>query len=124
MTFAAKYGPWAGTIVAAAEDQTNATGGLGVLYTISNAGLVAQYDVGLKVEDIAPNGYAIDRATVRQKKTGRPVKFELTDPTRQAVDDSLLVKLLSIQDRSDFTTNQSNIVCLPLARGLACVHSR
>jgi hypothetical protein len=26
--------------------------------------------VALKVEDVAPNGYAIDRATVRQKKTG------------------------------------------------------
>jgi hypothetical protein len=38
------------------------------------------------VEDVAPNGYTIDRATVRQKKTGRPVKFELTDQTRQAVD--------------------------------------
>ena len=34
--------------------------------------------VALRVEDIAPNGYSIDRATVRQKKTGRPVKFELT----------------------------------------------
>ena len=45
--------------------------------------------VALKVEDVAPNGYAIDRATVRQKKTGRPVKFELTDQTRQAVDDYL-----------------------------------
>ena len=45
--------------------------------------------VALKVEDIAPHGYAIDRATVRQKKTGRPVKFELTDQTRQAVDDYL-----------------------------------
>ena len=45
--------------------------------------------VAIKVEDIAPNGYAIDRATVRQKKTGRPVKFELTDQTRQAVDDYL-----------------------------------
>jgi integrase len=43
----------------------------------------------LRVEDIAPNGYAIDRATVRQKKNGRPVKFELTDQTRQAVDDYL-----------------------------------
>ena len=39
--------------------------------------------VALKVQDVAPNGYAIDRATVRQKKTGRPVKFELTDQTRQ-----------------------------------------
>src|SRR3974390_1526096 len=42
--------------------------------------------VALKVEDIAPSGYALDRATVRQKKTGRPVKFELTDHTREAVD--------------------------------------
>ena len=45
--------------------------------------------VALKVEDVAPNGYTVDRATVRQKKTGRPVKFELTDQTRQAVDDYL-----------------------------------
>jgi integrase len=45
--------------------------------------------VAIKVEDIAPNGYTIDRATVRQKKTGRPVKFELTDQTRQAIDDYL-----------------------------------
>src|SRR6266852_5853491 len=45
--------------------------------------------VALKVEDIAPSGYAIDRATVRQKKTGQPVKFELTEQTRQAVDDYL-----------------------------------
>ena len=45
--------------------------------------------VALKVEDVAPHGYAIDRATVRQKKTGRPVRFELTEQTRQAVDDYL-----------------------------------
>ena len=45
--------------------------------------------VALKVDDVAPNGYTIDRATVRQRKTGRPVKFELTDQTRQAVDDYL-----------------------------------
>src|SRR5215472_2080050 len=45
--------------------------------------------VALRVEDVAPNGYAINRAMVRQKKTGRPVKFELTDQTRQAVDDYL-----------------------------------
>lgn len=42
--------------------------------------------VRLKVEDVAPHGYAIDRATVRQRKTGRPVKFEITEQTRQAVD--------------------------------------
>jgi integrase len=45
--------------------------------------------VALKVEDVAPGGYTIDRATVRQRKTGRPVKFELTDQTREAVDDYL-----------------------------------
>src|SRR6202007_1028399 len=45
--------------------------------------------VALKVEDVAPHGYTIDRATVRQKKTGRPVKFELTEQTRQAVGDHL-----------------------------------
>ena len=45
--------------------------------------------IALKVEDVAPSGYAIDRALVRQKKTGQPVKFELTEQTRQAVDDYL-----------------------------------
>jgi len=43
--------------------------------------------VALKVEDIAPHGYAVERATVRQKKTGVPVRFEVTEHTRQAVDD-------------------------------------
>lgn len=45
--------------------------------------------VRLKVEDVAPHGYAINRATVRQSKTGRPVKFEITEQTRQAIDDYL-----------------------------------
>src|ERR1700674_1077932 len=45
--------------------------------------------VALKVEDVAPNGYSVDRATVRQKKTGQPVRFELNEQTRQAVDDYL-----------------------------------
>ncbi|KJC40279.1 integrase, partial [Bradyrhizobium sp. LTSP857] len=43
--------------------------------------------VALKVDDVAPGGYSADRATVRQRKTGRPVKFELTESTRQAIDD-------------------------------------
>jgi len=37
----------------------------------------------------APNGYAVDRATVRQSKTGRPVRFELIDVTRHSLDDYL-----------------------------------
>jgi len=43
--------------------------------------------VALKVEDVAPNGYCADRGSVRQRKTKRPVRFELTEQTRQAVDD-------------------------------------
>ena len=42
--------------------------------------------VAIKVDDVAPNGYAVERATVRQRKTGRPVRFELTEHTRQAID--------------------------------------
>ena len=45
--------------------------------------------VAVKVEDVAPNGYTVERATVRQRKTGRPVKFELTEQTRQAIEDYL-----------------------------------
>ena len=45
--------------------------------------------VAIKVDDIAAGGYTADRATVRQKKTGRPVRFELTEQTRQAVDEYL-----------------------------------
>jgi hypothetical protein len=42
--------------------------------------------VGLRVQDVAPHGHAVDRATVRQKKTGQPVRFEMTEQTREAVD--------------------------------------
>ena len=45
--------------------------------------------VALRVDDVAPTVYAIDRANVRQRKTGRPVRFELTEVTRQALDDYL-----------------------------------
>jgi hypothetical protein len=41
--------------------------------------------VALRADDVAPNGYAVDRANVRQRKTGRPVRFELTEATRQAL---------------------------------------
>jgi integrase len=45
--------------------------------------------VALRVDDVAPNGYAKDRANIRQRKTGRPVRFELTEPTREALDNYL-----------------------------------
>jgi integrase len=43
--------------------------------------------VSLKVQDVAPHGITVDRATVRQRKTGHPVRFELSEQTREAVDD-------------------------------------
>ena len=45
--------------------------------------------VAIRVGDVAPSGYAMDRATIRQRKTGRPVRFELTDQTRIAIDEYL-----------------------------------
>src|SRR3984957_18566000 len=45
--------------------------------------------VAIRVEDVAACGYTADRATVRQKKTGRPVRFQLSEQTRQAIDDYL-----------------------------------
>jgi integrase len=44
--------------------------------------------VAIRVDDVAAGGYAADRATVR-KKTGRPVRFEMSEQTCQAVDDYL-----------------------------------
>jgi integrase len=45
--------------------------------------------VSLKVVEVAPHGYAVDRTSVRQRKTGKPVRFEITEQTRQAIDDYL-----------------------------------
>jgi integrase len=45
--------------------------------------------VRLKVADVAPHGYALDRASVRQRKTRKAVRFEITEQTRQAIDEYL-----------------------------------
>jgi integrase len=45
--------------------------------------------VSIKVDDIAPHGVAVARANVRQRKTGYMVRFELTEQTREAVDEYL-----------------------------------
>ena len=45
--------------------------------------------VAVRVDDVAPSGYSTDRATMRQKKAGRPVRFEITEQTRQAIDEYL-----------------------------------
>lgn len=42
--------------------------------------------VKLQVRDVAHSGNAVSRATVMQQMTAQPVKFELTDQTREAVE--------------------------------------
>jgi tetratricopeptide (TPR) repeat protein len=55
---------------------------------LSEGGGYADKEAKLFVD--CDHGYAVDRASVRQRKTGRPVRFEITEQTRQAIDDYLL----------------------------------
>jgi integrase len=41
--------------------------------------------IRLKIDDVCAGGRLRDRATVIQKKTGRPVQFEITEQTRTAI---------------------------------------
>src|SRR5882672_4703990 len=43
--------------------------------------------VRLEVDDVCAGGRVRDRATTIQKKTGRPVQFEITDQTRTSIQD-------------------------------------
>lgn len=47
--------------------------------------------VRLKVDDVCFGGKVRERATVVQKKTGRPVQFELTEQTRSSIQEWLTV---------------------------------
>jgi integrase len=67
--------------------------------------------VSLRVEDVAPHGYAIDRGTIRQKKTGRPVKFEMSEQTRQSIDDYLKI-IKKVPSDFLFTGHRGNDRCL------------
>ena len=42
--------------------------------------------VRLRVSDVATSVHVCSRATILQKKTGRPVQFEITSRTREAVE--------------------------------------
>ncbi|CAN7607624.1 tyrosine-type recombinase/integrase [Phenylobacterium sp. LjRoot164] len=48
--------------------------------------------VRLRVSDVAPGGVLRARSTVIQQKTGRPVPFEITEPTRSSIEDWLKVR--------------------------------
>ena len=45
--------------------------------------------VSVQVEDVCTGGRVRDRGTVIQKKTGRPVQFEITEQTRSSIRDWL-----------------------------------
>ena len=47
--------------------------------------------VSLKIDDLCVGGRMRDRATIVQKKTGRPVQFELTEQTRASVEGWLAI---------------------------------
>ena len=59
--------------------------------------------VRLQVADVCAGGRVRDRGTVIQKKTGRPVQFEITEQTRTSIHDWLSrVELHNVGDLSYF----------------------
>jgi integrase len=48
--------------------------------------------VSMRVDDVCTGGHVKDRATSVQKKTGRPVQFEITEQTRASLQDWLAVR--------------------------------
>jgi|SRR5271163_1719361 len=48
--------------------------------------------VALRVDDVCAGGRVRDRATIVQKKTGRPVQFEITENKRSSVQEWLHVR--------------------------------
>ncbi len=56
------------------------------LFNLALDSKLRAYDlVALRVDDVALNGRVRSRATIMQRKTGRPVQFEITEQTREAV---------------------------------------
>ncbi len=54
--------------------------------------------VKIKVSDIANSRAVMSRAMVMRKKTGRPVQFEITESTRDAISDWIACKGLATSD--------------------------
>ena len=54
--------------------------------------------VRLRVRDVVHGGQVVARATVMQRKTGQPVRFEVTEQTREAVQAWVAERKLSAGD--------------------------
>jgi integrase len=56
------------------------------LFNLAIDGMLRACDlVRLQVQDVAHGGHVLARASVIQQETGEPVRFELTEQTREAV---------------------------------------
>jgi integrase len=54
--------------------------------------------VRLRVRDVVHGGQVVSRATVMQRKTGQPVRFEVTEQTRDAVRAWIAERKLCVAD--------------------------
>ncbi|MEI7842597.1 MAG: hypothetical protein WCI39_06160 [Gallionellaceae bacterium] len=54
--------------------------------------------VKLKVRDISHGGHIASRAIIMQQKTQRPVQFEITDQTRDALNNWINLEKLRLED--------------------------
>ncbi len=54
--------------------------------------------VRLRVSDVASGGEILSRATVRQRKTKRPVRFEITERTRKSIEEWITAAQLADSD--------------------------
>ncbi len=66
--------------------------------------------VSLKIDDVAPHGYTLDRATIRQRKTDRPVKFKITQQTRQAIDEYMNPDVAHRSERANHARTLEGVV--------------
>ncbi len=86
------------------------------LFNLSIDSKLRGYDlVQLQGRDVAHSGRAIPRATVMQQKTGQPVKFELTEQTREAIQAWIANAQLSTHTRLAFIIIVTTLAYLGLA---------
>src|SRR5437588_8353907 len=69
--------------------------------------------VGLRVHDVVQGSHVAARAIVMQKKTQRPVQFEITEQTRDAVAVWIAAAHLSPSSSSFLAALRSHPICRP-----------
>jgi integrase len=77
--------------------------------------------VRLRVEDVFTGSVVRDRATIVQKKTGRPVQFEITEQTRSSIE-KLLRDLRATGSMHLFPSRSRSSSCLSTRQYARIVH--